>query len=386
MHNKYFSNINSFNGFNESQSISNLFNIVSINVRSISSLNKFNKFKSEICGMSVIPEIIAVQETWFDKRCVGLYSIDGYDVIHCCRSDCYGGTSVYISKQIKYNLLFSWSKDFLDLICISLPDVLIDNKPMVITSLYRSQRCSLESFTRMLDTLLLNVQNSPCFFIGDFNINLMCFDNLRRCLMDTFTEYNFVSCHNLVTRPESESCIDCVFSNFLNSISVNSVQSSLSDHNFIFCRIEMSFCHREIIIENKNWIDFSKYGSYIDENLTQANFNGSEQQCENLINTLSLAALQSTEIKTKQINIRQKINPWVSEELSSLISYKNKLVKARRKNKQNKFIANSLKRISKIIKYCNKQLMNNYYSYNIELCKGDPKKTWKFLNKQIGKK
>lgn len=79
-------------------------------------------------------------------------------------------------------------------------------------------------------------------------------------LLDNFEEYNFKSCHNLITRPESESCIYCVFSNVPDNRFVNVIQNAISDHNFIFCRIKTKFLNSSILVEKH---DYEKYGTYL---------------------------------------------------------------------------------------------------------------------------
>lgn len=78
----YFKNINSYNRF-----IKNLnkccLNIISVNIRRVSSICKFNKFKYKLSKISRLPDIIAIQETWFNKQYLNLYTIPGYQVIHC---------------------------------------------------------------------------------------------------------------------------------------------------------------------------------------------------------------------------------------------------------------------------------------------------------------
>lgn len=385
MNNKYFMNLNSFNT-NRNESNSNDFNILSVNVRSISSIDKFNRFKSELCLLSVMPDIIAVQETWYDKNYINLYSIEGFTAVHCCRSDSYGGTSIYINQSLEFRVIVNRSNGFLELISILLPDVKVNNVPLIVTSLYRSQKCLLQSFLNQIENFLLDVRNSPCIFVGDLNIDLRRKNNISQSLLNMFAEFNYMSCHDLITRPKSQTCIDGVFSNIMRHFGIYSIEHKLSDHNIIFGQFKINCRYREIFSEKCNRIDYRKFGSYLDDSLFVANLENSSDLCNNLINTLSTAAIQSTTSNTKKADIRQKISPWLSRELIALIEYKNKLLRARRKNKHDQTLAERLKRISKVIKISNKNLMNNYYMDNIRRCNGDSRKTWEFLNIQLGKK
>ena len=160
MNSNYFSNINHFNK-NCFEVNSKFLNILSFNVRSISSITKFNEFKRVIAELKSIPAIIAVQETWFDTGNVSIYAIEGFSAIHCCRRDSFGGTTVYINKNIKYEVLKKQSRDFVDVIAFSLPDIIVNSKPLIIYSVYRSQKCSFYKFCSKLEPLLLEINNSP---------------------------------------------------------------------------------------------------------------------------------------------------------------------------------------------------------------------------------
>lgn len=116
----------------------NFLNIISVNIRSISSINKFNKFKSMISKLPKLPSVIAVQETWFNSSLVQIYKIPGYNVVHCSRSDGYGGTSIYIHNNLQYNVQICKSNNFIETITLSLQNHKINGKCLKITTFYRS--------------------------------------------------------------------------------------------------------------------------------------------------------------------------------------------------------------------------------------------------------
>lgn len=382
MSQKYFKNVNLFNqtmNCNE-----NLLNILSVNVRSISSITKFNIFRNQICILQTIPAIIAVQETWFDAKCLRLYSIPGFNAIHCCRNDNYGGTTIYVNQSLNYNILANCSEDYLDYITISIPNVRICNKPLVITSLYRSQKCAPQIFLRKIDDMLHKFDSSPCIYIGDFNIDVLQVSNVSRNLNDTFAEFNVLSCHKLITRPSSASCIDCVFSNISYMLEISSIQVDFTDHNFIFCSCNLDFQNMKVVAETKSHIDYDNFGHYLDDNLRIQNTDSSSKQCAQFIDILASAEQGNTICTTKIVDIRTKISPWMTERLISLVDYKDKLLRARRKNKSNKSVQERLKMISKVIDICNENLRTNYFEHNIHKCKGNLRKLWNFLNNQLG--
>lgn len=86
MNSNYFYNQKSFNSYIAGQDM-NFFNVMSVNVRSVSSINKFNLFKNYISQFIKLPDVIAIQETWFSSQYLELYSIGGFNAIHCDRYD-----------------------------------------------------------------------------------------------------------------------------------------------------------------------------------------------------------------------------------------------------------------------------------------------------------
>lgn len=142
---KYFNNLNSYNSYIIKNNL-NFFCIFSLNIRSVSSLSKFNRFRYELSRIAKLPDIITIQETWFSKECIQLYSLPGYQEIHCCRSDGFGGNSVFVKSEVRHRILLNCSESYVDSISIQLSEVKIANKPLVIYSIYRSQKCCIEIF------------------------------------------------------------------------------------------------------------------------------------------------------------------------------------------------------------------------------------------------
>lgn len=59
------------------------------------------------------------------------------------------------------------------------------------------------------------------------------------------------SCHEHVTRPLSKTCIDWIFTNNTNTCFVHSIETGLSDHNFLSCGIYLNVEIDEINTEYK---------------------------------------------------------------------------------------------------------------------------------------
>lgn len=382
----YLKNIKTFNSYADKIS-SSFLDILCLNIRSVSSISKFNKFKYELSKFSKLPDIIAVQETWISMSLASLYFIPGYEVVHCCRKDGYGGTSIFIKAGLKYSVRISNSEEFLDTVSIELQDIKIMNKCLIITSLYRSQKCSIENFFRKVDNMLISLNDAPCFFVGDFNIDTLSANRYQSSLINIFSEYNVNSCHNLITRPQSGTSIDCIFSNVADRTYVYSIENNLSDHNMICCRLENELLDQCFLSEKFSLVNYEQLGTHLDgifRNICL--LDTSSELCKNLMNGFIEATEHCTTTTTRRLNLRRKLTPWMTDNLLSLIFYKKYLLAIRRKNRGNADVSERLKRISKIVKICNKDLMNQYYINSLKSCLGDPGKTWRFLNREFGRK
>lgn len=380
--NKYFSNVTAY--INYSKIVSS-FKICSINVRSISSIDKFNKFKTIIAKLPCLPNIISIQETWISLDLVQLYNIPGYKSIHCCRADGYGGVSIFIHENLKFSVDFCESNNFIDTIVVTINDLKIKGKPVKFMAFYRSQKCRKETFLLSLESFLNSYGRYPCISAGDSNIDVL-HGNSSEELLNLITNYSFENCHTMLTRPVSGTSIDHVYSNIFHSLSISSVEHNISDHNIIFCQVEVEMKTRnegaEIIIVQ----DYKRLKSMISNNLPVMSQTGDPAvDTENLISYVNYALENSTYEKRRNKVLKKEIAPWINGNLYNLIKYKQSLLKKRRKNRENLEINENLKRISKIIRKASKDSLNNFYINRINLIQHDPKKCWKFLNETLGK-
>lgn len=85
-------------------------------------------------------------------------------------------------------------------------------------SYYRSQKCKIPYFFNILENKLELTGHNPSVIIGDSNVDLI--KGIQAgAFINLFHSYDFKSCHELVMRPNSFTCIDQVFSNVHGNIS-----------------------------------------------------------------------------------------------------------------------------------------------------------------------
>lgn len=382
--NQYFKHFYNFEKvYHESNN--KFLSILCINVRSISSVDKFNKFKTLLVNFSKLPDIIAIQETWFRKELTQLYVIPGFESVHSCRNDGYGGTSLYINSQITFSVECCQSYNYVETINVKLTNFKMHNKPLQLISFYRSQKCSEHAFLTLLDDILSIHAKNPIIILGDANIDLL---QTSCCEYNAiFQSYSCESVHNMITRPVSGKCIDHIFSNISESITVDSIECPLSDHNMLFCRVMKPVQTSKYFEKTKCYTDYSKAREFLETNLPHCFIPYTSDGLTNEVLSCIRRAIDLSTITSKNINeARFKLTPWINKDLQELILLKERLLVKRRKSRDKNNVEERLKRISKIIQYAVKFCRNNYFADNLLKVGNDPKKSWNFINNTMGRR
>lgn len=383
MNNKHFLNFKTFKSYYETFNFP-LLNIISVNMRSISSIEKFNKFKIIISKLPKLPSVIAVQETWFSSDLAKIYNIFGYNVVHCCRSDGYGGTSIFIHNSLEYMVETCESKNFIERITISLENHKINGKSLKVTSFYRSQKCCFNEFSSFVENLLTSCGRHPSIIVCDSNIDFLR-NPLSFELSDILSSFNYKNCHTLITRPESNTCIDNVYSNITEDIFIDTIACSLTDHNILSCKIKTLANNSEYVETIRQVCDYSLARQSLANLLQSYQETGNpSEDSSRIITCISNAAKSSTIEKREIKSIKNEMTPWLNKNLLELINYKKKLLKMRRRGRYD--VESRLKRLSNVIRKACRECMNNYYINNLSQIQQEPKKCWNFLNENLGRK
>ncbi|XP_075167930.1 uncharacterized protein LOC142240098 [Haematobia irritans] len=311
--------------------------------------------------------------------------MDGYSVVHCCRRDGYGGTSLFVMDTLKYTVNRCESRHFFDVIQISLVDLKVKGKPLSITTFYRSQKCDLNSFYSFLEDCVQYSGRYPSIYVGDSNIDCLD-DNLSTDLSNILFQYDYKNCHVLVTRPGSGKSLDNVYSNIHDMIGVNSIECDMTDHNIISCNVSLetqgsdftryriSRCDYDILLEQLQRRLAVTYSS-----------RGSLDYTSSFIQVFTESIDVSTTVIEKTVSTRYRIVPWVNRNLQALIELKKKLLRKRCKRGLGASEERILKQLSMIVRKAGRISMNMYYQDKLEGLQQNPKRCWKFLNEQLGR-
>ena len=122
-------------------------------------------------------------------------------------------------------------------------ECLINKKNLVIGMIYHRPGTSSEHFFDDLNALLEKI-NSNCIILGDFNINLISYNNKSINLVNFFREFSFIPCITKPTRVtnNSVSLIDHIWTNIIDDAVIESkiIFSDVSDHFPVVLNLPMT--------------------------------------------------------------------------------------------------------------------------------------------------
>ncbi|XP_075163349.1 uncharacterized protein LOC142235983 [Haematobia irritans] len=236
-----------------------------------------------------------------------------------------------------------------------------------------------------MEDLLRETGGDPTIILGDSNIDFLEY-SASRDILNLLHSYGYDNCHYLVTRPMSRTCIDNVYSNIMDNLSINTIETSLTDHHVISCLFRAQKCSRGFYESKKLIVNYDLARDYLCTYLGSFHETGvPSEDTDKLIGYIACASEDASTTRTERRSMRSDLTPWVNKNLEALMSYKEKLLR-RRKKEKGMDVSKRLKRISCIIRRAFRESMNDYYYCNLDRMKEEPKKCWKFLNESLGRK
>ena len=279
--------------------------------------------------------------------------------------------------NIKRGGVCIYYKDHLPLICkpnlTPLDECLVfelkvGNKKCFITVLYRSPSQSLEEFENFKngwENTILSINNSNPFltiFLGDFNarntlwwggdvINSEGLD-----LNELTSHYNLHQLINTPTHilPNSESCIDLIFTSQPNLISESGVHASLfprCHHQIIYAKVNLKVYYPPPY-ERLVW-DYSKAElTKIKKSLSQINWHNvlKDLNVNDQVEYLTSCILNvfSNFVPNKTITCREKDPPWMTDEVKIICHMKAKIYENYVKNGRSDVVKEELVRVTSL--------------------------------------
>ena len=102
---KYYETSN----FSSISSNSNSISIIHINIRSLQ--KNFDSLHEFLCSLPIRPKIICLSESRINHKLFINIELPDYKFVHIDSSTSAGGVAVYISSELRFNILFNLSLD-----------------------------------------------------------------------------------------------------------------------------------------------------------------------------------------------------------------------------------------------------------------------------------
>lgn len=321
--------------------------------------------------------IILLTETWIrptsDKY---LLEIPNYTHIYNIRNNSVGGgVSIYIHKDLKFNILeekYISGNNFLWIDLIKLP--------LTIGVIYKPPDTNLKDFCEIYSSLLEKIKKKS-MIIGDFNIDLLRKDNKSTDYIDMLQESGYHIVNNIHEKfstrdsEHSKSIIDHVCTNdWEQNLHMAVIESSLSDHKQIYVEI-----NTRKKIKDKQKIKYKAIDyNTLYNNIEKENNSNEEYEYDQLELFLKKHINAATITKYKILNVPQK--DWINKKIIDSINKRNQVWYKLKADPKNEKLTSEFR----IAKENTRRLINtekkDFYFNSFNKCNKKPKKMWKLIN------
>ena len=320
--------------------------IAHLNLQSLR--NKLDVVKAHITVCNF--DIFTFSESWLDERYSNsMLQIKGYNLIRLDRawSDTAqltpkrgGGVGMYIKNTYSYitNTYEEYNRSCGYIECLWTEIVRPNARNMIICSLYRPPNGSATSFCDELTNSINDINannNKEIYILGDFNINysVKTSDDMRP--LHDFEL--FTNLKQLITKPTRQNnTIDLIFTNSLSISTCGVLDLGISDHELIYCSIKKAktrFNRVEYTGRNYNTYDTNALCDYLigyDWSYFTNILDPSECWDE-LIRVICTKLDEMCPLKKKYV--RDRNEPWLTNEIIDQIHHKNLAWKKAKKTK-----------------------------------------------------
>lgn len=291
--------------------------------------NKFHEVKNFINSNNY--KIITISETWLNaSHNDEMFSITGYHLLRSDRVGRGGGVAVYISTDIKFEIIDFNNTYQIEMLVVKLcfPTIVL-----IVVVLYKPPNVNYLNLTVVHDLfehLYLNGHYNA-ILLGDLNINMIKTSPASTFLKNIIYEH---SCIQLIDSPtrvcsESESLLDLIIvSESLNISNSGVLDHSIADHNTVFCSVDIN-C--DVVNVTKTFRSFSNFNrenflldlSDIDwhcmYNMTDIN-----EKVSFFNDQLTAIFDIHAPLKTKTFGSKRTSEPWFTDTLRSMKKLKTK--------------------------------------------------------------
>ena len=210
--------------------------LIHFNIRSLQ--KNFDLLYEFLQQLTKTPDIICISETRLKTDLYTNIRLPNYRFICDNSTSNAGGTGIYITNNIKFELLDKLHIDIegYENLWIKLLDYNI-----IIITIYRHPKANKKSFLEALEKKLQSLKNITYFIVGDLNINTINKNNnVTNELSNMIASLGTFPIITLPTRvtENSKTLIDHILTNdHLHGILPGVFRSDITDHYPIFCII-----------------------------------------------------------------------------------------------------------------------------------------------------
>ena len=336
--------------------------------------------------------VIGISETWLDDSISDSeIEIPNYAVLRTDRNRGGGGVCMYIRKNLSFNHRQDLQNDQLEVVFADL--LLPKSKPILTGICYRPPKQT--NFYDVMEHCLLhsvNLEERDAILLGDFNTNMatdQSNNRLVRLLNNFCFVFNLTQLIHDYTRVtmEHRSIIDLILVSDESKISQHGVlNSSISDHNLIFCtrKVIRAPVNKHNTLKIRSMKNYSKQDFLV--RLNRINWFSVLQSDDiefawsefktNFLNTLNSIA------PFKETRLKQRTEPWIDDEILVSIRKRNKLFSELKKTRDAaKF--SEFKKARALTRRLLENAKASFVTNKLEEEKSNPKKLWQTL-KSLG--
>ena len=363
------------------------FNAIHVNSRSLNA--HFNELCDLLQNIPFVFDAVGCSESWLtDGSNLDFFHITGYNIITDNRTSSYGGGAMlYLKSEYSYTIRS-------DLKINQEENLWVETKELIIGVIYNPPTSSTHEKKNFIDKLeetlhKVFLSKKKCLIMGDFNINTLSKNKITKDYLNVIYSEGFNPLIFEATRinETSQSCIDHIHTNFVNSCTSGSIAYEIADHLPIFCIVydpQNNPFPEKIEIRDFKGFKQSQFRSELSQVNWKPVFNSRDvdeslSRFSHLFNKISnnLAPLTS-------INIRSSTKkPWITIGLKESIKTRDKLYKKWLMTRKSCYLVRYKLYRNKIVAI-NKYYRDLYYN-DVLANSNDMKKTWDNINMIINK-
>jgi hypothetical protein len=366
---------NLMNNFNITfQNDNNLgFNIFYMNIHSLR--NKMDSLEILLKMYTKSPDVIVICETWLSSSTAVFYGFDGYVAVHNCRDDGFAGLSIFLKRDIDFEVLLNEKLGRNQLILLDLKTC-----NFKLFAIYRDSAVVVPTlFFQYMDSILEKYMN--CLVVGDINIDLYRDTSTVNECKEIFLSNNFCLLNKVDADsytyygPYGASLIDHIYSDMADRVyNINRVPTPISDHVAFF--ISVSDVPRDTNPECL--VSRTDFGMVSDS--ISRRFDGCEFLDFYVFLNIFLEIVANCTKQVKRKKRRENQAPWFCFEVLCAISVRDYWYRRHKMYPSCAYLKANLRRskncVTRVVRNCKRRYFSDLISRNI----GNSSKTWSVLN------